>query len=166
MKTYQISTDAGQVGTLPKKTRKRYKWSRVDWSTVNWDQGSTQIAILYGVTAGTVTKHRREHAPQSIGKIKKWINKEAFVAKMTAQKNALGEKHESARGFVLRDPSGRIFRGVNVRKFVRDNPSMFLARDLNWDARVPRAADGLCRVLIGKVSAWKGWTAVWGDENR
>ena len=100
-------------------------------------------------------------------------SREKAAAKMrgreqTSSVTAKGPEHISAIEFSLRSPDGRIFRGRNLRDFVRTHSSLFDPADVIWrPVKNRRNGDINCRAAKGLTNlfgvrfvrySWKGWT--------
>lgn len=71
------------------------------------------------------------------------------------------ESNMFAKDYALCDPDGYVYRGRNIRQFVRDHPELFDARDLVWKKGDCNAARNLDRLRRGPAVSWKGWTWQW-----
>lgn len=163
----------------------------VNWEIVDWTMSTGDIAREVSLPKVAVSRMRRLLAPETLGKTRgpaaaRAVRTEAFREqarikstgrthtrsarkKVADHMRGLGEKHHTAVSFSVRDPDGRIFRATNVRLFVRQNPNLFKDDDVIWPQhrkKSCRAVYGLLDIINGRCNQWKGWTAVWGNENR
>lgn len=82
------------------------------------------------------------------------------------------EQHIAAKEWVLRDPLGRVFRFRNLKKFIRENESLFEASDVEWKIPNGKANQAWCRAFHALtrlrpgcakfLPEWQGWT--WAGE--
>jgi len=79
-------------------------------------------------------------------------------------KGARDENNIHAKCWVLKTPSQKIIKTINLNKFVRDNSNLFDEKDVIWNKSSCNAVKGLRSLFYMKkdgssasVNSWKGW---------
>lgn len=80
--------------------------------------------------------------------------------------------HIAAKEWVLRAPDGQTYRFRNLKQFVRDQPGLFDAADVEWREVPGRPSQAWCRAFHGlsrlrpscvkQLPEWREWT--WAGE--
>ena len=83
------------------------------------------------------------------------------------------DRHIAAKEWTLKSPDGRIHTVRNLKKFIRDNPSLFDEADIIWKHPEGKPNQAWCRAFhalgrlrptcFNKLNEWQGWT--WAGES-
>jgi len=103
----------------------------------------------------------------------------ALFERAATGRNILGVNNYKAKYFIVMSPAGTIYKGKNIKDFVRNNSILFHPIETVWKkmkyagnhpvhggnlSNRPgrlwcRASTGLDAVLNGRRGSWKGWTS-------
>lgn len=158
------------------------------WNDVDWTKSNQQIASETGAAYNTVAKNRvklgksgmattratRKDLEQHIARLKSPVMRNtaklaqplATAAAKVSQKSGKGIDNVHAKDWVLLSPDGITYQCHNLYDFVRSNPHLFSAIDVEWKRTGGKRGTGgeYCNVTAGflnirggKAKSWKGW---------
>lgn len=155
--------------------------SAEEWRRVDWSKSNPEIAESTGASVWTVIEWRRRlragpgarkkrkdrglSQPHSVEQGRR--NQPAATA--GAKTSPLAGKSADnvhAVDWKLVGPDDTVYQVRNLYQFVRDNPGLFAAADVEWKRRggtrgtggeYCNATAGILNIKGGKAKTWKGW---------
>jgi hypothetical protein len=156
-----------------------------DWTAVDWQRPTADIARETGRAVNTVSKMRAVHAPETVGQyptrtrnfseVGKARQREqcgkngrinqpkATAAALRSPKAGRGESNVHAKHWTLQDPYGTVHRIANLHEFVRANPALFLPEDVKWKRSGGKRGTGgeYCNATAGIANLRAGKARQW-----
>lgn len=157
------------------------RMSKSDWLNVDWSKDNKTLASELNKSYDTVAKKRwllnagksekiatRSNKGKSNPNMAHGVKNQPLATKAAQQSDIAGKSVNNIRAkeWVLVAPDDKIYRITNLHHFVRNNPHLFNAKDVEWKRQGGKrgtggeycnATAGLSNVRSGKSSAWKGW---------